>query len=342
MFIPSKLFIFLLAVLFSFSSLAQVSSDYRKDPQKLKDSLLKQLKLDIDDSSKIEAYAQLIGLHLVKNATEAEPLVADALKFARSTGNGQFIFRIYVQQLTLWHKTGRDQMVLDSISVIKPYLNAVAHRKSLYAYYTSFGNANLRLGRFDDASKSYQQLISRASRNNDHDIELLGMMNFSIVLLRQNRYQEMKEVLYKVIEIAKIHRLKNEEMMAKLNLGVVEGDLNNFGKSAAYYQEVIPYLIEVGNDMALVTCYANIGRVYTSMKKYPEALSYTIKAITLRQKMKDIRGEAVARMELARLYLSTDSLKAALQNALQAEKKFDSLKYFIELNDVLLLKSDIL
>ncbi len=120
-----------------------------------------------------------------------------------------------------------------------------------------------RISRFEFASKAYKKALSKRPNR----IELL--FNYAVCLRKDNKLDEAKEILKKLIEISP------EFMLAHFNLGSI------YYKKAMYYNSLDSFYTSVKLNPLSIDAYYNIAYILEKLNERTLAKKYYAKCIKL-------------------------------------------------------------
>jgi tetratricopeptide (TPR) repeat protein/DNA-binding CsgD family transcriptional regulator len=329
-------------VLVSSILIAQTSSDYRQIRVNDEDSILQLIDKTNSDSIRVELYASLMGRSLIRKPMAVDQWFEKAMPLARASKQTEQMTRLRILQFIGWNKTGRAAQSLEIASDLERDVQLLKSQRLKMAFYLDWGNALSLQGRYALAIEKYRYTLDLARTHRMTDIELTALMNLAVMLQKELRFDEMRDLLEQGLVLAQEKKLKNEEMALKLNLGFAESGAGNFGKSLVWFNEVLPYFLTMKNAAAESMLYGNLGYSYLRIGRYGEALQWLKKGEELRMRNGDRQGLGIIHRNLAQVYLETADLKAGIREINKAIALFDSLAVPAQLQEAYRIKAELL
>jgi DNA-binding CsgD family transcriptional regulator len=198
-----------------------------------------------------------------------------------------------------------------------------------------------RAGQYSAAAEKFNYVIREARKKKFFDVEIRTMVNLGLMYDAQERYIDMRDVLYEALQKALQLNMADEVALARGNLAIAEARLNNYGVCIEYNLLVIPYYQSVSKLDALGCVYAHLGNAYWQVKKYNEALVVLQKALHIRSRLNDQSGLLNIYLNLARVHLDMLAYDSATIYADKCVKEGIRLGLINDLKDVYKIKADV-
>jgi len=134
--------------------------------------------------------------------------------------------------------------------------------------------ANIHRGRFENdlAIDYYKQSLKLYSELNDHAMYSRTQLNYSILLVRMDKYLEAYKILIQLLDNEHIKSDKTLLMGVYSWLAVIESSFNNYEKSIEYNVYMANLALQVKNLSAYSVCQNSLGLTYNYLGKYDIAL----------------------------------------------------------------------
>ncbi|ACB53817.1 hypothetical protein cce_4469 [Crocosphaera subtropica ATCC 51142] len=175
--------------------------------------------------------------------------------------------------------------------------------------------------------------------------QALQLLQQSIQLGQQDKYQEAIETLQRALGISKKIKNKELEITALLGLGFTYRSINKPTQALDYYEQALSITREVSDYLGEATILINIGFVYNNIDKPTEALDYYKQALPIMRQLGDVLGEATTLNNIALVYSNigkpTEALNHYEQALLIVREIGDRLKEATTLNNIGLVYNNI-
>lgn len=296
-------------------------------------ALLQQLEMANQDSSKLKILKDLIDFNLDVQPLLAEEWIQQGIFIAQKSKDGFREIGFYLQQLRLYNQQGRFKNTLEKAKQLDKLLEKKGTPQQNVAAFTSVGNAMQRLGLYDSAAIVYNKAIVICKTHQLKDLEINALMNIGILYQYQNRITEMQLHLMNALELAKKYKLVDNIPIILVNLSNAEARLNNYGKAIAYLLEVIPFYTAKNNQYALGLVFSNLAWCYYKADQFNEALDYARKSYVIRTALNDASGIAHLDLNISKIFLGISKFDSANLYAQAALQRSKKLHLVNDIRD---------
>ncbi len=238
----------------------------------------------------------------------------DSLKTViNTTKNDSLIADAYIE-LSLIYK---EEYKLDSSLFFSNKAYKIADKRGLVVLkgwsLVYDGNVYLRKRNHNKALKKYQEALEifKEAGNDSGILSVYG--NFGTIYQLQNDLEKAISYYIKTIELCKKLKAPRREISALFNISILYYRLRSPQKSLEYCLKINQVKEENNlNDYFSIRVNNMLGNIYTSIKDHDKAVLYIEKALTAAIRTKNSSEEALALLNLSRMYLEEydDVLKA--------------------------------
>jgi PAS domain S-box-containing protein len=254
----------------------------------------------------------------LKYAEEAEKL-ANALDYnvGKATSSNVLGIHYYVkgnypQALEYFHK---------AINMNEKIGNKIGTASCL----NNIGAIHLMLDNNEEALESFQKSLKIKQEIGDKRGIPSSYNNIGTIYLDLKNYTKAQESFQKSLELKKELGDNNGIAVCYNNLGLLFQEQGRFQEALEYLQKSLKITIELKDNYDVCLDYLSIGNVYFDMKNNDKALDYTLKslAIAIEHEFLDLQKDI--RLQLAKIYESTNNFEKAYENHVIYKELNDSL-----------------
>ncbi len=305
------------------------------------DSLLKVLKTEKDDTSKVKilnnlAYnfhsinpdstillaqqAYILAAKLsaspiedIKNAGEKEEAIAYVMEGTGYQAKSDFSTALVydLKALKINEQTGNEQ----------------AQAKNFINIGTIYMEQNI----YPRAMEYFSKALKINNKLANKQEQAVAYANFGIIYSNEGDYAQALNYNLKALKIFKESGEKNEQAGVLNNLGALYTDQSDYSKALNYNLKALNIFEESGEKAGIVSDLCNIGGIYSYQGDYPKALDYYLKALKITKELGDRSKQVIILVGIGNVYeeqaltlhifAGKDSLnKKALNNYLTALK----------------------
>ncbi|MCF8448453.1 MAG: tetratricopeptide repeat protein [Taibaiella sp.] len=237
-----------------------------------RDSLVKELPRQNQDSNKVDLLCELIEAFVGANPNEA-------LKYGD-------------QALELATKLALEGRV------------ATAHN--------SMGSVCEQQGDFSKAMNHYKRGLEIFERQKKMAGVAAILCNIGLVYKAQSDNLKALEYFSKALKIDDEEGFKQFAASVTNNIGNIYSDLGDYSKALEYYLKAYEANVSMGSKRGIGIASNNLGCVYQSLKDYDKSLEYFIKALKLNQEIGDMRSVGFSWSNLGSIYTDMKEYATAL------------------------------
>ncbi|MDD3627753.1 MAG: tetratricopeptide repeat protein, partial [bacterium] len=242
------------------------------------------------------------------------------------------LFKIYIQMMNLYRKTGQDKKVFNLINKeIPQILMKVDKVESWSKYYQNIGYYYHCRGEYKKAKEYIEnalEILKESKIKSDFgDIyNYLGMVVYYL-----GDYKEATKYYNKALKI--FEKKKDKKLLGTIygNLGLLYKDLGDYKKAMEVYQKKLKISEELGYREGINVALGNIGIIYKELGEYDKALEYYRKKLEISEELGDIRNKALALGNIGVIYFHQNKIEESRIN------NEEQLKIARKLNDKYLL-----
>lgn len=227
------------------------------------DSLNKLLKIDIEDTNKVN--------HLYKLGDE-------------------------------YRKIGSYNNVLTYCTPALELANKLDFKKGLSITYNIIGITYYQQGNHPKALDCYLKSLKLAEELGNKNEIMRPLGNIGIMYMEQKDYSKALEYYFKALQMAQQLKNKNRIGVYFANIGIAYKQQHNYIKALDYYFQALKITEEANDKNGIARNLGNIGGVYSAETDYNHALDYYFKALKIKQELKDVNEIARTISNIGEIY----------------------------------------
>ncbi len=200
-------------------------------------------------------------------------------------------------------------------------------KKGIGNAYNNLGNINFYQGKLTEALKYHYASLKPREEAKDSKGLIASYNNIGQIFWNLGNYPDTYKNYLAALKIRKAIGDKRGIALSYNVLGVIYDDEGNYQEALKNYLASLKIFEETGDKEGMIHPYNNIGEIYRKQYNYPEALMYYLKSLKICEEINNQGGIAVS-------YNNTGIVYGAQGNYSEAIKKFsESLKIYEELDD---------
>jgi signal transduction histidine kinase/CheY-like chemotaxis protein/Flp pilus assembly protein TadD len=249
------------------------------------DSLQFAIKNAETEEQKLEAMVMLSWQYAAKGLPNSLDLVKQTLDLAEKLNNEEYKARAKVAQIFVVFENQDYYLTIRELEELIPILIKYERDQELARSYVLLGIAQERLGRFNEAIKSYFSSLFIFDKQNDLDGIADCYNNIGLIYKEQKRYYLAEVYFNKSLDLAAKLKTPNEDIRINAinNLAILYQETGKVSKALPYFLEVYEYDKKLNSKENLGLSYNNLGVIYTLLKDYKKALDFLRKAAEIKK-----------------------------------------------------------
>lgn len=279
------------------------------------DSLMRLLKTEKSDTTKINIYNQLAWEYRNSNIALTDSFATLAItegekvKFPKGTGNG------YINKGFVYRNMGESDKAIKSYRWALVQFVKSNYRPGYSSVYNNIAGIHKMQGSYSVALFYYFQSLKISEQLHDDKGIARTLNNIGVVLMEQNKYE--KAILYYNKCYDLLERLNDENGMADClnNIGNIYEANGNTELAVVNYKRCAEINEKVGDKKDASSAYHNIGTAYYKEKRYKEALRYYHQSLMMDEELGDVPGIIITCENIADIYIALEMYHAALKYA---------------------------
>ncbi|MCU0537595.1 MAG: tetratricopeptide repeat protein [Hydrococcus sp. Prado102] len=173
-------------------------------------------------------------------------------------------------------------------------------------------------GQFQDALKTFEQVLPLARQINDKKLEATSLTQIGTIYRRLGQYDRALEFLEQALAINIAGKDKINAGITLYNLGQVYERLGQYDRALESFQGALAIAKNTKNLTLEGTTLHNLGQVYDKLARYDRAIASLQQAIAIHQKRGDRKMEGRTLSNLGIVYRNLGQYSLALQTLQQA------------------------
>jgi DNA-binding SARP family transcriptional activator/Tfp pilus assembly protein PilF len=183
---------------------------------------------------------------------------------------------------------------------------------------TSLGVANLRQGRFQQATGHLKQALRLCQQIGDRGGEARVLIDLGLVDLRQSRYEQGRDGLQLAVAVYREIGDQSGEARALANLGIIERRLGRYQRASECLRRALAVCRATGDRLSQAPVLTNLGLVDLQLGRCQKAVGHHRQALTLFRETGNHNGEAHALSNLGVAELRCERYQQAAGHLRQA------------------------
>ena len=274
------------------------------------DSLLKILPM-ASQSEKTPLLMELSNLYLSVSLDSSHEYARMALSNSMDLRDSQAIGEAYKLLGNIGFYQGKYNDIIELYDSSLMMFRATGDSMNIIKIWNNLGLVYNSIGDYDKSIEFQLKSLNSKLRLNDSLGIANGYNNIGTTYYELKNFPKSYEFFTKALELSKkLNTLQTTQSILN-NLGVIEQENENFEKSIDYFLESIEYGKNTKYTKGISDSYSNIGKSYTALGDYSNAMSSFQKAIQIN---KDL-GIENSRLYngMAELYMSLDYYNQAIK-----------------------------
>jgi two-component system, NarL family, sensor kinase len=286
-------FIFLYLLLFSNSLFSQ---------QELADSLRKELKAQLSDTSRANTLCQLAWTLADVDAKEGLETSKQALTFSKEKGLKKNIGIAYNAMAFNLNMLGQMPEAIKAYNASIVVWSQLKDSLRIAKAYSNIGNVYSEMPVFDSAQKYYQRSIEICKKQQFQKPLSSAYLNLASLYISRNRYTESIRLL---LASLKIKQEVNDQLgIANVcsHISTVYKEQKNYRMALSYGFESVRIWSELHNENGLSYAKMALGLIYHKMNRQDSALIYTTDALNDFERINNQLGITTGYNRLGMIY----------------------------------------
>jgi tetratricopeptide (TPR) repeat protein len=294
---------------FAFFFLIQTHSALAQD--RIIDSLENILNQTKDDSTQLVILNQLTNKSRYSNPEKSIAYILKGIELAEKQQNYKRLLTFQVQYSGYLSNTGKLDSALLIIEKATAYLPYISDVKNHLFLLTEHAGLLKGKGDFSGATKKYLEVLKIAEREKLPESLVASYVGLSALFGIQKMYVEAIEYNQKCIGICadlKPHRVSYCYGTTYTNLAIFYFKQKQIDSSIHYGLKAIKIKEELKNLRGLSYSYSTIANAYLKKKDTLTALQFLRKGLTTTQKTKDLSNQSIILASIAKIYIARKNL----------------------------------
>jgi tetratricopeptide (TPR) repeat protein len=170
------------------------------------------------------------------------------------------------------------------------------------------------------AEKYYRLALVIYAKNNNQEECASTALRLSHVLLLRKKYTDAVKYSNRAVKEFEDLGLKYGSASAYLQLAIINRKTGNYGKAESFIlKQALPLFRSVGNTNGRLRCFDNLGHIYLSQKRYPEAKWFFLQQNTLSRTLGDTASTINSLYNLGKVKTNIKHYKLAVADFKEAE-----------------------
>ncbi len=316
-----KYFIYLIVLLFSFSSYSQ---------RKKIDSLEAQLKLQtLQDSERLNTLNALASEYNIVNPRRGIDLANDAIQLAKQLNKKPQLAAAYKSKAQNLHNISQDSLAMIMYNKATTIQTELKNWKEIGKI--TFNKGLIYFGQSDYEKANQYNNKAYNIFEKERDSALMGAVLNSIGINQMYRslYTQALDTYLKAAELYETrHKTNNQGYAGVLtNIGLLYNRLENTDLALKYYNRSLKICRKLNYDLGTANALTNIGNLYDITGESQKALEYYFEALNLMTLIDNNNGIASALTNIGITHINLKNYDKAI------DKLKNSIKLYEKLNN---------
>lgn len=182
----------------------------------------------------------------------------------------------------------------------------------------TFGNLHGKRENHSQAIEAMLEGLKIVEAENDEELIPAFLMNIAYIHQRTGNLEQAQKSLDRAAQICEETGQVFRAGEVYINLGLLEYQRNNIGRSVEYTEKAVAIFRKMENKARVSLCLQNLGFGYALLDRTEEALASYEESIKLREEIGDISGIGKVILNKARLWKGKKNYPKAIEEAKQA------------------------
>ncbi|MCE3259534.1 MAG: protein serine/threonine phosphatase, partial [Bacteroidetes bacterium] len=288
------------------------------------DSLEILVKSPKDDTTKVNAYNQLILQYTGVDPDKAIRLCDEALKLSSKIKDKKGMSTTYFAWGNIYSVLGMpDSMIFFHTKALE-LRTEIQWKKGIAASNGNLGQAYIVRGDFQTAMKyclesakvaeEIKDSLILASAYNNLGLVYKGVQDYTKALLYFNKAFEIKKRRADLKNPVDVKSLAN----TILNIGIIYDFDKKDLVAKRYYEDALRKFTDIDHLQGQGLCYNNLGGIYYDLGDYQAAIASNLKSLEIKKSLGDELGIASSYINLGADYFALGDIKRAKENHFKA------------------------
>ena len=197
--------------------------------------------------------------------------------------------------------------------------NGLGDKKEVAGSYHNIGRVYEKQGNYQRALEYYLKSLSIAEQLGKKRGMINNYNTIGLIYQEQGNYEKAMDYYLKSLKIAKEFGDNRGIGDSYHNIGLVYQDQDNNEKSLKYHSKSLAIFEQIGDKKGMGACYNNIGNIYSDQGNYEKALEYHLKSFVIREEIGDKKGMGSSYNNIGIIYKKQDNYEKALEYLLEAK-----------------------
>nr|NQU92370.1 tetratricopeptide repeat protein [Bacteroidota bacterium] len=296
----------------------------------------------------------------IENKDAAIDTLQNALMLIRETGDKILEAGIFATIGNIYDFAGQNELALKNHLLSLDLIRETGNQSGLASQLTNVAIVERNMGSYGDAMENLIEALKISRQISDSTNMVEGLLAMGFVYLFVERWEDALNSQNEALEIfilmndslgiARIYndmgvtnmnagnlvealiqhqsalaiRIKSNEVYdifaSYIYIGNIYEDLAMYPEAVNKYKECLRYARLAGFKISIIDAYLNLGGAYLKLHDFDKALAQFTSAMELSREIEDRTSEALASMNIAKIYLAWDNPRVALNWLRKAEK----------------------
>jgi len=294
-----------------------LSSFYKLEGENLKSNDSLKIELEYFDTpiEKVEALLNVSSKLLNDNPQKALEFTNQALEISKTENYSKGILNSYMLCAKLHWRFSDFKEAMDFVEKAKRLALKLETDKELAECLRIEGLIFIELSNFKESSDIFFKSLKIFERLDDKDKISELMSYIGSVHYYQHNFDKALNYYIQALDLSK--KNNNIDGIARdlNNIAAVYETTEDYEKAAEYFEKASDINLKLGNRRSVGVNYMNIGTVNFKLEALGQAKEYFDKALVVFKNLNSEIYEARCYVNIAKYYLSIDSLSSSLKNA---------------------------
>jgi len=308
---PRFRFIYLLLLLLSFSSKAQVNLDSLWGVWNDKTQ---------PDTNRLKAMQRIAwDGYLFSQPDSAFYFAQKGYDFAEVRNNKKWMSTLLNTQGVSFYVKGNYERALEYYSKSLSIREELGDKKGMGSSYNNIGLIYEELGNNKKALEYYSKSLAIREEIGDTRGMVASYNNIGRIYHSQGNYEKALEYHSKSLAISKEIGDTRGMGHSYNNIGFLYQNKEQIKEALDYYSRSLKIYEEIGDKSGMGACYNNIGIIYKKQGNYDKVLEYYSKSLAIREELSDKKGMADSYHNIGIIYINQGNYGKALDYLLKSK-----------------------
>lgn len=208
--------------------------------------------------------------------------VKEAIQYGRRSANKSVMAAAFNTQAKIYGYFGQVELSVSKNLIALQLASEVSDLPKMGSFSLDIGEAQLAILNFKEAELYFLQASDYGAKMKDKRMVALAKINLGVIYRNKNDYKRAIKYQTEALDILMVLNDYDGLGSAHNNLGDIYQDQKDFQKALSNYNKALVYFESIGHKEKIATVYHNVGIVFEKQGKHANALNYLNRSAEIR------------------------------------------------------------